>query len=131
MQEKPKKQQQCFLCTFSRIVKVSTYVPCTIYSSIVSHIEIIVIYCTQNHLHADGLSKVSLCEVLSFITGTDSIPPLGFDYPISVGFQRDLHLPTVSTCTLYLSLPTHWASYDEFQQRMEFAVQGSAGFGQL
>lgn len=47
-------------------------------------------------------------------------------------YQLGSEGPTsANSIDMHFVLSMQWASYDEFQQRMEFAVQGSAGFIQL
>jgi len=77
-------------------------------------------------------SKVTLTDVLTFITGADRIPPLGFEAPIKIDFYTMTsvqHFPTVSTCDLRLWLPRGVSDPEYFQNLMEEAVLGSHGFG--
>lgn len=53
-----------------------------------------------------GDSAPTLTDVMVFLTGCDVPPPLGFgDVEPSVTFSSALSLPTVSTCSLTLTLP--------------------------
>lgn len=64
-----------------------------------------------------------------FLTGCDSIPPLGFGQP-SICFVEDSGsiLPTISTCSLTLRFPcTMPATFEEFREKMHLAILGSQG----
>ncbi len=58
-----------------------------------------------------------MCElknVLSFFTGAESIPTLGFAR-VTLTFNSKSIFPTASTCALELTLPTtHHADYNTF-----------------
>ena len=41
----------------------------------------------------------TLKDVMVFLTGCDSVPPLGWDCPASIEFTDDVGLPEISTCT--------------------------------
>lgn len=63
-----------------------------------------------NSFVSDQSIPVTFEELLAFITGTDRIPPGGFENDIEVHFFENdgdgvKRLPFVSTCALYLSLP--------------------------
>ncbi len=68
-----------------------------------------------------------------FLTGSDSIPPLGFpDGDCAIEFDHLAVVPTVSTCSLVLRFPMNIPQeYDEFKEKMNFYILGSQGFGQL
>ena len=65
-----------------------------------------------------------------FLTGCDSVPPLGFgDVTPEIQFSDDAALPTVSTCSLTFSLPRNFPTeFEQFKEKMELAVLGSQGF---
>ena len=69
-------------------------------------------------------------DLTVFLTGCSSIPPLGFgDVKPSIVFTSDRPLPTVSTCSLTLYFPlTFPCNFDQFKEKMDFAVLGSQGF---
>ena len=48
--------------------------------------------------HEEG--SPTLKDVMVFLTGCDSVPPLGWDCPASIEFTDDVGLPEISTCTL-------------------------------
>lgn len=66
-----------------------------------------------------------------FLTGSDSVPPLGFgDVSPTVEFTDEEVLPTVSTCSLSLCFPRSFPSteYSKFKEKMDFVILGSQGF---
>lgn len=76
----------------------------------------------------------TLKDVMTFLTGSDSVPPLGFgDVQPTIRFDPDILLPTVSTCALTLCFPLNFPTeFDKFKEKMDFAILGSQGFfGQL
>lgn len=79
----------------------------------------------------------TLKDVFVFVTGCESIPPLGFCGRNSlkngtIEFDADAVVPTVSTCSLTLRLPTNLPSdYKLFKSKMSFYILSSQGFGQL
>ena len=58
-------------------------------------------------LRFDFTDSIGLHNVLSFFTGAEIIPPLGFEITPSLRFS-DSMLPTASTCALQLVLPTSY-----------------------
>ena len=83
--------------------------------------------------HAENADRLSLEELLCFISGARSIPPLEFNFSIEVTFFSDCKkvYPKASTCIPAIRLPYH-PSYKEFKAAMvEAIVGGSCVFGQL
>ena len=87
-----------------------------------------------------GKSDINLQDILQFITGTPSIPCLGFQQKLRVNFVHDCQKlrdkeynckPTASTCDLSLNLPIHITSIPEMRQSMTEAVRWSYGFGKV
>ena len=72
----------------------------------------------------------TLEDIMVFLTGLDSVPPLGFgDIIGTVEFTREDRLPTVSTCSLVLRFPISFPQdFDSFKEKMNFVVLGSQGF---
>ena len=72
----------------------------------------------------------TLHDVMVFLTGCDTIPPLGFgDVHPGVVFDDEDRLPTVSTCSLTLHLPHNFpADFQEFKENMDLVILGSQGF---
>ena len=87
-----------------------------------------------------GKGDIHLHDILQFITGTPSIPCLGFQNKLEVNFVHDCEKlrdkecnckPTVSTCALSLNLTIHIKSIPEMTQSMTEAVRWSYGFGKV
>jgi len=84
-------------------------------------------------LYADSESSVTFPGLLQFITGIDTVPPLGFTKSITVDFydmSSSQHYPSSSTCDLRLWLP-RGVGGDKLKQLLEEAVVGSPGFGKI
>ena len=77
----------------------------------------------------DGRLKMSLQDILQFVTGTTRIQPLGFDKKPVIEFYNDI-LPSASTCLLKLYLPFADSSR-EFKRKFTFAIFNSIGFGNI
>ncbi|CAG9763530.1 unnamed protein product [Ceutorhynchus assimilis] len=78
----------------------------------------------------EGESSAKLEDVFIFATGTDAFPPLGFPVRPKIAFlPENAIFPTVSTCAIELKLPTSYVSYEEFKDKMDFAILNSNGFG--
>lgn len=80
-------------------------------------------------LRFDFTDSIGLHNVLSFFTGAEIIPPLGFEITPSLRFS-DSMLPTASTCALQLILPTSYYNNEElFKEKMIYAMLNHGGFG--
>lgn len=82
-----------------------------------------------------GGDKFSLATLLQFITGSRSVPPLGFPHPITVKFKHGCPdgckcRPVSSTCDLSITLPVHYQQL-EFNLVMSSAMVECAGFGKV
>lgn len=96
------------------------------------------IYCFELFLkdleegEADGLT---LEDLLVFITGADSVPPLGFQQLISVqfyDFTGNVHrCPWSRTCALTLHLPRGVEDPQEFNKLMKESLLECHGFGKM
>lgn len=51
----------------------------------------------------EACGDATLAKVLSFCTGSEYPPPLGFDNPITVRFDSSTNWPLASTCALQLT----------------------------
>ncbi|KAK5848647.1 hypothetical protein PBY51_006242 [Eleginops maclovinus] len=73
--------------------------------------------------------KMTLESILTFTTGSNVVPPMGFSPQPSLEF---LHgggkYPIANTCINCLRLPLH-SEYEPFKEAMEFAIQNTYGFG--
>ena len=74
---------------------------------------------------------IDLGIILSFVTGTDHPPPLGFPNTPDIEFQTDVTkcLPFASTCGPTLYLPLALSDPDRFKEKMDFAICCAHGFG--
>ena len=80
-------------------------------------------------LRFDFTDSIGLHNVLSFFTGAEIIPPLGFEITPSLRFS-DSMLPTASTCALQLVLPTSYYNNEEvFKEKTIYAMLNHGGFG--
>jgi hypothetical protein len=73
---------------------------------------------------------------LKWLTGSKSIPPLGFPKMFAVKFVHGCDegckcRPTVSTCDVVLKLPVHITSLEEMSLMVESAVKESSGFSMI
>ncbi len=80
----------------------------------------------QYCFHTGG---VSLGMVLTFFSGADDIPPLGYDKDPMINFNADSPYPTSSTCALHLTLPTRYATYQSFKHALDTGFTMHGGFG--
>ncbi|XP_031333130.1 G2/M phase-specific E3 ubiquitin-protein ligase-like [Photinus pyralis] len=71
-----------------------------------------------------GESEATLADILIFITGADTIPPLGFPLQpkILFGHETNSLYPKANTCALQLELPVVHSDYDSFKKSMEFGI---------
>lgn len=82
----------------------------------------------------DQCVDVSFAELLSFITGTDNIPPRGFQKKIDIQFytsESGTRLPSASTCSLVLFLPRGVRDPNEFKAVMLRSLKESQGFHKI
>jgi len=76
--------------------------------------------------------EITLEEILSFFTGSEYPPPLGFETVPSVQFSSYIEYPTASTCVLEITLPTKYHdSPKDFNAKMIYALKNHGGFGLL
>lgn len=68
-----------------------------------------------------------------FITGADSIPPLGFQGQPSIDFYtpENRRLPFASTCGMVLFLPRGIQEEEELTDMLNTALKGYSGFGKI
>ena len=75
------------------------------------------------------LTTVKLSTVLSFVTGAEEIPPLGFPHDATLGFSETNPYPTASTCAIQFTLPSKYSVYEYFRQYILYAMVNHGGFG--
>ena len=85
-------------------------------------------YFYTGFLCLDGQTEITIGDVLSFFTGADHIPPLGFG-DATLTFNESNLYPTASTCALCLTLPTMYNDYSSFKEKFVFAMLNHGGFG--
>lgn len=73
-------------------------------------------------------SAITLPMVLSFSTGAEEVPPLGFPHDPVLGFSDSLY-PTAATCAIQLTLPTRYTDYSAFKAALDLAFLSHGGFG--
>ena len=94
------------------------------------------LYCFElflKDLDEGEIDNINLAHLLMFITGADCIPPLGFDYGVTVKFY-DVEpgvnrFPWSSTCALTLNIPRGINDSDAFKELMCQALMDCQGFG--
>ena len=94
---------------------------------ILSH-KILYVYLYAEGGTEDQVCKVSLRTVLSFFTGADSIPPLGYTSAV-ISFNPANQYPTASTCAIQLTLPTKHTDYIQFKKQLDVTLTMHGGFG--
>ena len=66
---------------------------------------------------------------MSFFTGAEEIPPMGYDRTPEINFNSSSPYPTSSTCALQLTLPTRYSEYGPFKRALDAAFIMHGGFG--
>ena len=77
---------------------------------------------------------VSLSSLLRYITGSSSIPPLGFSSLIRITYQindEDAIYPTAQACFSRLSLPVVHKSQHSFNAAFIKALEYGGGYGNI
>ena len=78
----------------------------------------------------EGTTECQLEEILIFFSGAEKVPLLGFMKDAALVFLGcDEKLPTASTCSIILRIPTCHSTYEEFAECMFLALKGNDGFG--
>ena len=90
-------------------------------------------FCTLLEEIENGQYRITLSQVLSFVTGAAAVPPTGFSPQPNIHFvDRNPCLPYSSTCSNTLFVPLHLATdYRTFADRMILVVGDCFGFGQV
>ena len=75
-------------------------------------------------------------DFIKWLTGSKSIPPLGYPKKFSVKFVhgccQGCHCrPTASTCDVVLKIPVHITSEENMSLMVESALKESVGFGMI
>lgn len=84
-------------------------------------------FCAETEHH-----DVTLGQVLSFCTGSEYPPPLGFDRQITIRFTASSDFPLASTCALELTVPSKFFNdVETFKQKLVYGLLNHGGFGML
>lgn len=79
--------------------------------------------------------NINLEDVLAFVTGATTIPPMGFDHQPRIWFktreESGFDFPSASTCANCLYLPIVHETYPQFKQKVLFGFVGTVGFLQV
>ena len=92
-------------------------------------LKLSIVYSISTDKQIDGCT---LGDVLSFFSGADYPPPLGFNKKPQLQFlanEGKKILPTASTCALTLWLPTCHMTGEDFNQSLRMAILDNDGFG--
>ena len=105
------------------------------YILIFTHIFICVEHHGQLLVVEEGEKKkmsLALEDILVFATGAAHVPPMGWSEQPRIEFKKEYDLPSASTCSNCLYIPTTNAdNYDAFKYKFAFAVNCAVGFGQV
>lgn len=74
---------------------------------------------------------MSLKDILMFLTGSDEVPPCGFDVKPVLQFTECNRMPESSTCSITLTLSLVHSDYEVFKDKMDFAIPNGYGFGRI
>ena len=77
--------------------------------------------------------EFSIDELMMFITGSKSIPPLGLPSPIHILFKHGCPPKcrcklSSSVCSLAITLPTHYLTEESMTETLIESIRGSIGF---
>ncbi len=131
-----KKQSWWTGCTFLRTLKVNTI---SLLHDLLANYRY-VCACALNRITLMLFPRIlandveiNLSQVLSFVTGSSTIPPMGFPGPICISFieDREATLPVASTCSMTLRLPVILVDTAEFKQKIVYDIANTIGFGQV
>ncbi|XP_076115254.1 uncharacterized protein LOC143083024 isoform X2 [Mytilus galloprovincialis] len=75
--------------------------------------------------------KITLEDLMKFITGCSTVPPGGFDCKFTLNFTKDTCYPSVSACTFDLKLPLNLTSFPKFKEVMMESIISGSGFGMI
>lgn len=81
-----------------------------------------------NFIFVDGIIECTPEDVLVFFSGSNNIPPIGYDKQPVLMFV-DGPLATASTCDAQLRIPIRHGNYTKFQEALILSIHGSDGFG--
>jgi len=80
------------------------------------------------HVYYVYIGKVRV--VLSFFTGAEEEPPIGWGMEPVLNFNEENPYPTASTCALHLTLPIcYYDNYEAFEDALDVGFLCRGGFG--
>ena len=90
--------------------------------------------CTLFNFYCIGLHGLKMDHFVKWLTGSKSIPPLGFPKKFAIKFVHGCNegcrcRPTTSACDIVLKLPVHITSAEDMGLMIESVVKESVGFG--
>ena len=89
----------------------------------------------KNKCVADGEADITFSDLLTFWTGADAVPPIGFEKTPTVDFftrvTGERRFPAASTCGLVIWLPRGVVDSEELMELLVFGIKNTAGFGKL
>lgn len=74
---------------------------------------------------------MSLGDILAFVTGASSSPPMGFSPRPSISFHSESPYPLANSCCNILKLPLFGHTYDSFVSSFCFGIANAIGYGQV
>ena len=86
--------------------------------------------CYTNYGFVEEGEECTLEDICIFFSGAKCVPPAGWPKKPTLDFLHDdTILPTSSTCSLVLRLPTVHKSYGSFKDAMVLGIKSNDGFG--
>ena len=83
---------------------------------------------SSTHTHTDDPDEATLPQVLNFITGCSSIPPLGFKQKLQVKYQRGNGLAEAEACFNVIRLPSQFQKKEELFDALDKSILYSFGY---
>ena len=74
---------------------------------------------------------ISLGDILAFVTGASSVPPIGFSSRPTIIFQETSPFPISNTCANILKLPLSVDSFNMFMYNFCYGISNAIGFGRV
>ena len=83
--------------------------------------------CIQDNDSSNGFFYIAFADLLMFVTGSSSVPPMGFLPKPVIQFSYATTFPIASTCSNTLTLPLD-LPYESFRYNIGFGIHNSPGF---
>ena len=80
------------------------------------------------HTHTDSPDEATLPQILNFITGCSSIPPLGLRQKLQVKYQPGTGLAEADACFNAIRLPTRFQRKEELFDTLDKSILYSFGY---